>query len=392
MSTKRIIFLILILALGAQIIFFAWWMLNDPSFKTLLFSEQGKLRIGEKDPNKIETHSDDKRVFNERIQEVNTEVGSTIGNVPDALAQELRESRLYFMFSNKGGFGTRSFVFDNNEFFPSALEGARDLFYTYSQGQTKLAYLVDPDPDSIKNDPQLQKVQVYLADAAETKTWPFPQHQSSTKISDSDLPVKQHLSVSDEGAVLLNADIQGHGEHGVARAEDASIYLIKDGKTEFLMNGFVPQWINEQEFVFLKNDGLYKATLGQPEVKLIMPAQAGIEIGINNRLDVSNDGMYITWMQPQHSQMAVLILNVATQEYVPYFTVSDVKGFWSEISPSSKYIAVQTINPNLTGEEASTNAKIEFYDMETQKKVPNFEISLDKFYQLSMFMTEWVKK
>jgi hypothetical protein len=330
----------------------------------------------------------DFEVSNELINNVNKAVQDQLARLPQSLSEELRSSRLYFMLTRKGldhnDQLTQSYVFENGAFsVPEEKENdAGDLYYSFSPNG---AYGVLSELPAALRDARGEQAKIRTF-AATSLMSAFPAMSATMLADSSTLARKQHPSISNTGEVLFVA-WDGEGVPTVQKAEEWSIYKISGGKSEFLTKGFMPKWISDDSFVYLKNDGLYLSSIDLSEDTKIASSKG--ELYSNSRIDVSADGTAIAWMQPDVTQVSVFELQDAG--FVEKAPIS-LKGYWVAFSPSGNYLALQTINKTANGTEANPNAKIEFYDLTTMAKVPQLEINLDAFEQQSMFMTEWVKK
>jgi hypothetical protein len=328
-------------------------------------------------------------VLTSDIEEVNADVASKMAVLPKGLASELESTRLYFMLTNKAEKHddqfTQTFVFQDGALSSPVAEqnDIRDLYYSYSlDGESGVFLAIPPEKKNEAEDVSYQS-ELFTFKRGDLGRSGIPTLAQSTSIDSSKLLRKQNPTISNSGEVLF-VGWEGQGMPMIEKAEDWSIFRVANGKTEFLTKGYMPKWVSDTEFVYFKNDGLYIANSDLSGEKLIQES-AGI-IHNNNRLDVSDDGMRLAWMEPDHNTVDIFVRD---GDFVPNANL-ELKGYWVAFSPSGEYMALQTINSEATGAEANPQAKIEFYDMNTYAKVPELEIDLDAFDQQGMFMNDWV--
>jgi hypothetical protein len=338
-------------------------------------------------PNEVEVEESKKA--EPLVEKLNSEVLDQVRNVPDELAQELRSSRLYLMLRGGNQNVTKSYVFENGAFATDHSQGIVDYFYSFANDGSKLAFFAVPHETEAGSGGWAENAKLFVASSTEVASTSFPLLANSIVLDESTIKYKQHPMISNAGDVLFVGWDQSW-EPVVENVDDWSIYAVVDGKAQFLTNGFMPKWLNDDEFIYLKNDGLYISNKDNSEVTQLYEAPSGKTIQNNNNFDISPNGEAIAWTQPDNGQVVLFTLT-EDNELVEEATFK-AKGFWVTFSPSGKYLAVQTISEYATGKEADPQAKIEFFDTATKMKIPELEIALSDFNQLFMFINDWVTR
>lgn len=333
----------------------------------------------------------DARTFDERVEAVNESLQVQSPNIPQTLAEELDATRLYFMLAVKGDHRVQSYVFEDGSFNKSQSTGVTkfDQYYSYSRDGNKSVFFAVPVIDDMLEDTWGAQAKLYVADTSNNDDPSFPDLADAVMIDETNIPHKQHPNVSNAGDVLFNS-----WEHAdspeVEKSNEWSIHIAKDGEpAKFLTNGFMPKWISDTEFLFLKNDGLYFANTDLTVLKKMATSSAPI-VQSNNRFDISADGTMLAWTQPHIPQ--VFIYSIAGGSSLELQRSILEKSFWVLFSPSGNYLALQTIDLYAGGREENPQSKIEFYDIATFAKVPELEINFEGFDQMNMYMTDWVTK
>ena len=323
------------------------------------------------------------------VEKLNSEVLNQVRNVPDELAQELRSTRLYLMLRGNNQNVTKSYVFENGAFATDHSQGIVDYFYSFANDGSKLTFFAVPHETEEGSGGWAENAKLFVASSTEVASTPFPLLANSMVLDESTIKYKQHPRISNAGDVLFVGWDQSW-EPIVENVDDWSIYSVVDGKAQFLTNGFMPKWLNDDEFIYLKNDGLYISNKDNSEVVQLYEVPEGKIIQNNNNFDISPNGDQIAWIQPDNGQVVLFTLT-EDRELIEEATFK-AKGFWVTFSPSGKYLAAQTISESATGMEADPQAKIEFFDTETKMKISELEIALSDFNQLFMFINDWVTR
>lgn len=330
--------------------------------------------------------------FTRDIASVNESLQEQIVSIPQDLADELDATRIYFMLTNKAKNHddqyTQSFAFENGSLSAAVPkdQDSRDLYYNFSLNTEKGVFFAIPQELRNTDEAISSQQLLYSFEVKDTAGVAFPAVEQAELRDGSRIANKQNPSISNSGEILF-VGWEPDRVPQIEQADSWSIYKVRDGEAEFLTNGFMPKWISDTEFVYIKNDGLHIAS-GDLSTDRVLSSSAGPVLS-NNRIDVSDDGTRIAWMQPNNSEIVIFEKNSDSFEEK---AVLPGKGFWVAFSPSGNYAALQTIDPQAGGTEEHPGAKIEFYDISTNSKVPQLEIDLDAFDQLGMFMTDWIKK
>jgi hypothetical protein len=367
---KKFFLPFLIVAFLLELIFFIPWALQNNVFRDFFF------------PEVFNTST-----FKQNIKIVNNALEVQLKKIPEELAIELASTRLYFMLSTKEIVSVQSFVFENGAFSAAEIDDQEDLFYSYSSDGSKAVFFALPqERRTIPKDWGAQ-AGLYGADTRGENA-AFPEIVNASLLDATNVQYKQHPDVSNTGEVLFLGWNGGYMPT-VENANDWSIYKVVDRKAEFLTSGFMPKWVNDTEFVYLKHDGLYLSDAAMMSPRRIATSSEAV-VRSNNRFDISDDGKLLVWTQPELSQ--ALIYEIQDDKSLILKATLPVKAFWTLFSPSSNYLALETIAPTATGREDMPQAKVEFYDMRSFEKVPELEIDFDIFDQKNMYMTDWVLK
>jgi len=192
--------------------------------------------------------------------------------------------------------------------------------------------------------------------------------------------------------ILYTSRSTGNPEGDIANSNELTINLAQreengEWSTRKLRDGTYPQWITNDIFYYLKNDGIYIGTTNT-EVEEHIWETKGI-LGSNSRLSISNDGKYLAWALPPARK--VIVFESGYDEELGMFVLNKkyvlkTSAFWLTFSPDSTKLAMQAVDWNTL--KTNPNPRIEIYSMNTGKKDAN-DINLDYFVQTAMFLTDW---
>ena len=109
----------------------------------------------------------------------------------------------------------------------------------------------------------------------------------------------------------------------------------------------------------------------------------------NQKISVSEDGKYIGWGNINRREFYVFEI----QNWNPFSITLKYKypllAFWSQFSPDSRYIAVQTVGEEIFHSGPDTESTVEIFDIETGNRV--YIKSLPETYeQTSLWLTDWI--
>lgn len=306
---------------------------------------------------------------NEYIKNLNASLKEQASTIPPGLTDELANSRIYLMLANKGSAYPRAHVYEDNAVSLLPQEDFQDGYYSFSQDGTTRAFFAVPAERRNLDGGWSEQATLYTY-AGEVL---FPSLEASTKVDETTILNKQFPTVSNAGEVLFT----GWEEN------DWGIYYAGENGAKFITYGFMPTWINNKEFVFLKSDGIYRATLDSVPERIVEGTDS-LEF-MNDRIDISNDGNTLVWLRVDDEEVDVFTIG---DTMIKRGTIS-VPGFWVTISPSGSYLAIATAawEKRATG---NPTPRIQFVDLATFDRVPNFTFVLDAFEQSHLFITDWV--
>ena len=266
----------------------------------------------------------------------------------------------------------------------------------FSPDATKVAFYGRESDEEDISDPYTVNQHVYtgvLNRAAASVT-------DIVQVSDYESFAKLTPEISPDGFVLFSALDEPNPTAidprfaDITLANEWNIFLAReDEEAVVLTEGIYPHWITASEFVFLKNDGLYRYNIAEDnEAKILILAEG--EVASNSMIDVSPSGSVIVWTVPETGSMYVLrLLEVPETGTVEIFThgvvENSVFAFWPAISPDEAYVALQTFDPEVNAILNDPQPRIVFYDLQTLQKLSQ-DINLNAFEQLEMYLTDWI--
>lgn len=186
---------------------------------------------------------------------------------------------------------------------------------------------------------------------------------------------RQFPVISDYGSVLYSSLTEESYETtkdnpAVQVAESWNIYSIdEENGRQLLTQGFRPKWIREDNFAFLKNDGVYVYNLETKTEKLLWKVEGGVTAV--HGFDVSNDVTYfavtnpaaltadivsvINWLEPETALLEVQL---------PIFATNPV------FSPDNEHIAFIISHDEEIEGEIVPVLGLEYYSFEQQNFIP----------------------
>jgi len=212
---------------------------------------------------------------------------------------------------------------------------------------------------------------------------------AATAATDVISAMKRVPSVSNAGEIVYVSRGAGIADEDLEALTDAESWLIyhvrRDGSEEFIDNGIFPRWVNEDEFIYLKNDGLYVYATDTKTSDKIWGSYGTVYS--NMMMDVSSDGRFIAWTAPDSGRVFVLEVKDWVTRDMELKGMVNIHGFWPTLSPDGKYLAIQRVNWEAI--QTDPMPRLVFYNLESLERVP-FEINLDSYWQNAMFVTDWV--
>ena len=316
---------------------------------------------------------------------------------------ERLQGQLFFTLTAKSDDGPTPYVFDFSEgrlklLGDKAMPGkgvVHTLYHSLSADGYWGAFVGVVDAEYEAAGKNFAVAQVYRVDMAKGQNLEsaFDQATPATFVISAQ---KRLPSVSPAGGLVYTSRGKGITDKNLSPLSDAESWVIYHvditGVERYIDLGVSPKWIDANHFVYWKNDGMYLHTVSSALSEKVWGSHGPIYS--NMKMDVSDDGRFITWSAPDSGRVFVLEVldwgfgSFSSLRSIQLRGIIDVHGFWTAISPDNKYIAVQAVD----WENLSTNPRprIVFYSMENLEKIP-FEIDLDAYQQEAMFMTDWVQ-
>ena len=210
---------------------------------------------------------------------------------------------------------------------------------------------------------------------------------------------KRVYGVNDAGGVLVSS-AEPDVDNSIRPMESYTIrYVSPQGEVEVLTNGNYPRWVNDEVFLYLKNDSinLYSIT-NSADVSIF--SLEGQYLYSNSMMNISKDGELIALSLPELRKL--IILNFDKESEV--FSLSreiDASGFWPTFSPDGNYITLQEVDWDQFAGLASTDAnawraivepkpELSFWRIADLSKV-DYTIDLSDYRQDYTFVTDWIK-
>lgn len=193
--------------------------------------------------------------------------------------------------------------------------------------------------------------------------------------------------ISPNGHVLYTALTEPSAiESSITTAEEWSIFLATGaGEPTFVTTGMYPQWVDDDQFIVLKNDGIHLMNVSGTRDDVVWALYEGKALS-NMMLHLSENKQTIAWTAPDVG--ALLVARVTNWDELEVDGESIiVHGFWPTVSPDGKYVALQAVNWETI--ETDPLPRIVVYDVETLQEVKTV-IDLNQFDQERMFVTDWI--
>jgi hypothetical protein len=207
-----------------------------------------------------------------------------------------------------------------------------------------------------------------------------PWSQLDTKIDSAEQVTNNPGTTKLFPEISSNGDVLYMGRSITAtnatKVDDWNIHLVANGGNDSILStGMYPKWVNNDQFVFLKNDGLYLYTISSKKFSRVLGADS--QLSNNNTLYVSDDGKYVAWSIPEKRTLLVIeAQDWATGKFTLKGSVPLI-GWYPVISPDNHFLAVLT--------EVKATPKwfpiISFIDLNTLKVLKSSTFSLDNVYK-----------
>ena len=313
------------------------------------------------------------------VEQLGTSVRASEGVVPNGLTQELAYSRMYLMLANKGSIFAQPHVLEKSSFSPIPKNETNDWFYSTSPDGTLLTFFATtPEREGMAGGWGAQaRLYTIPTDKLAGSSLPTTFDEAYV-VDDTDIPNKLMPNISDQGNVLFTGQNEG-GEWSIFVA-------TKESKAEEVTAGFMPQWINDSEFLFLRQDGLYIADTDsftpRQLVAIVPDASADPKvIDVAHRLDVSSNGKTVAWARADTEMIHIYDITRS-----PRVTLNE-RGTLSQnvkdvvVSPTGTYVAAKVVTDAV--------ASIQFFDVPSLSLLSNATIPLAAFEAGIIRLTDW---
>jgi hypothetical protein len=237
-----------------------------------------------------------------------------------------------------------------------------------------------------------QPHRVYLADlnGAVDTSEVLTRLQEATNIAD-DPSVKLFPSVSDDGDILYMSHPYGTSDavYLESTADDWEIHLVtRSGESRAITAGTQPKWLDDNNFIYLKNDGVYLYNLSDSSETPL--ATTDVSVDVQSRLDITADNKLVAWTEPQIPTVHIFDVEQNEEEVILSHkgALAELAGS-SVFSPDGRWLALQT--PGYTDEDPTAFLNVvTVYNLETMAKWPSPPIFSDADPETT-YITDWVQ-
>jgi hypothetical protein len=204
-------------------------------------------------------------------------------------------------------------------------------------------------------------------------------------------------AINDNGDVTYSVKNSPYSTTDLADAEDYEVVLVQNNELQKVDQGLKPKWLDNDHFVYLKNDGVYLNTVhrtDEPAIKIINIDTSELKVKENVGINVSRDGKYLALIDIDGSSLDVYeIMNLdKVVNAEKKITLKDVHGFWPVFSPDGDYLAFQSVD--IENIDTDPKPKVVFYSLDYENKSATKleeEIDLDNYYQDYMYIDGWIE-
>jgi hypothetical protein len=153
-------------------------------------------------------------------------------------------------------------------------------------------------------------------------------------------------------------------------AEDWEIHLItSSGETRVVTSGAQPKWLDDNYFIYLKNDGVYLYNLSDSSETPL--ATTDLAVDVQSRLDITADGKLVAWTEPQLPAVHVFDVEESEGEVILSLKETLAESSGSVVfSPDGKWLALQTPGLNVNDSTDVLNV-ITVYNLTTMTPLPS---------------------
>ncbi len=257
------------------------------------------------------------------------------------------------------------------------------LFHNFSDGL--VSFIGTTVSEYEKERGALNKaLQFYVAPATDQD---IPTLADAVRVTNSDQYAKRAPDLSPNGAQLLYSALPREDSVILDDAEAWDVYIVstQGGKPEFVTRGIFPKWLNDSQFVVLKNDGLHMFDVRSDTDEILWEVEGDIALS-NMMLHVSENRRVIAWTAPDAGLLMVLRIHSLDPLEVSGNEISEVHGFWPVVSPDGDFVAIQAVDWGAL--ETDPSPELRIYDTATLT-LKGSTVDLSMFDQQRMFVTDW---
>ena len=240
--------------------------------------------------------------------------------------------------------------------------------HTHSNGGQFVAFTVAQGLPTDSTPASLGMVahQIYRADLSDvfSEEEVVSKLQNSSAITSGD-SVKLFPSISDSGEVLFMSHKPGDTNEVFteSEAEDWEVQSVAtDGSVTTLAIGVQPKWLDQDSFVYLKNDGIYLHSISEGDDRPLFTTN--VLVNVHNRLDVSADGKRLVWSSPSIGAVRVFEIIIGQEGETSLQEIDAIDSTAGSVvfSPDGLLLALQTAYLNTDKPDEPLNALV-FYDL-----------------------------
>jgi len=296
--------------------------------------------------------------------------------------------RIYLTLIRQGEEDLAPYIFDvtQKRFLAPHYEDHSAVFYQTFSGEYTAFVGTNREIYESVNENVNEARQVYVASINDDI--PLAQVSSSEVITGEALRGKRTISISDDGTRSLFVAFEEAQGSVPIFTKEWGIYLATNGtQVTKITNGMYPHWIDNQNFIYLGDGGIYVYNI--PEDERIILWEYSKDTQVNMMLHLSEDKSTLAWTLPGNDMVLVFRIDPSELPRIEKIAEINTNAFWPVVSPDGNFVAVQAVN--WLEIETNPNPRLEFYSL-SKKDYPrklDIEVSLKEFDQQRMFITDW---
>lgn len=217
---------------------------------------------------------------------------------------------------------------------------------------------------------------------------------NAKKVSNVVGPRKQLFSINNEGEALM---VSANNDEPIQLMENHTIrHITSTGVVTEVAKGNYPRWVNDDIFVFVKNDGVYAFSMENNIETLLLEHGGSFDISSNTMMNVSKDGKWLAISFPDAGRVEIYTLDLSNVGAV-YYGGLNASGFWPVFSPDSKTLALQEVdwshfeNTESWQDVETSNQALTFWHVQGLFRLEKV-VSLNAYRQPYIFISDWVNQ